>query len=178
MTEANTFNKEKFREVLHYIISRTGDEENVGKTVLFKILYFSDFDFYELNEKPITGEVYKKITHGPAPIHFDEVVEELIKDKKVEKITKSVKGFKDNLMKYISLVKPSLSLLNIDEKTQIDKIIQRLTAMDGARQVSSYSHGDMPWKATEDMEEIDYEFVFYRDGVYSVRTEEPAVAAA
>ena len=37
-----------------------------------------------------------------------------------------------------------------------------------ARQVSEYSHQDMPYKATKDGEVIDYELVFYRNPIYSV----------
>ena len=46
-----SFNKEKFKEMLHHIINECGYRPNVGKTVMFKLLYFSDFDFYELKEK-------------------------------------------------------------------------------------------------------------------------------
>lgn len=38
-----------------------------------------------------------------------------------------------------------------------------------ASQISEYSHGDMPWKATEDGKIIDYGFVFYRDPQYVKR---------
>lgn len=38
-----------------------------------------------------------------------------------------------------------------------------------ASQISEYSHGDMPWRATKDYEDINYELVFYRDPKYSVR---------
>lgn len=38
-----------------------------------------------------------------------------------------------------------------------------------ATQISDYSHGDMPWKVTEDYGPIDYAFVFYRDPEYTVR---------
>ena len=34
------FNLEKFKQVLHYIIAKVGSLDNVGKTVLYKILYF------------------------------------------------------------------------------------------------------------------------------------------
>lgn len=36
--------------------------------------------------------------------------------------------------------------------------------------ISQYSHNDIPWLGTEDKEIIDYEAVFYRTPVYSVRT--------
>ena len=63
------FNNEKFKQVLHYIIHQCGSLENVGKTVLYKILYFTDFDYYELYEEKLTGESYRKLPLGPAPVH-------------------------------------------------------------------------------------------------------------
>ena len=38
-----------------------------------------------------------------------------------------------------------------------------------ARQISAFSHRDMPYKATGDGDIIDYELVFYRDSLFSVR---------
>ncbi len=69
------FNKKVFKQVLHYIIHKCGHLENVGKTVLYKILYFCDFDYYELNEESLTGESYVKFPRGPAPTHFSEIIE-------------------------------------------------------------------------------------------------------
>lgn len=71
MNENIIFDKEKFKEVLHYLISRCGYRNNVGKTVIFKLLYFSDFDFYELYETSLTGEKYIRKPQGPVPTHFD-----------------------------------------------------------------------------------------------------------
>lgn len=38
-----------------------------------------------------------------------------------------------------------------------------------ASQISEYSHRDVPWLTTDEMEPIDYETVFYRTTPYSVR---------
>jgi len=80
MGEIEDFDVEKFKQVLHYIINRCGSLENVGKTVLYKILYFIDFDFYELYEDKLTRESYKRLEYGPAPIHFDEAIEKIVND--------------------------------------------------------------------------------------------------
>lgn len=162
------FDKEKFKQVLHYIISRVGTLDNVGKTVLYKMLYFSDFDYYELNETPITGERYFKLVNGPAPSEFDLIMPELEKEEKVRKIDTEYKGLRQ--IKFISLCEPNLSLLNANELKIIEKVISKLSNMT-ASQVSSYSHEDMPWKATEDKGEIDYELVFYRSPAFSVTEE-------
>ena len=44
-------NIEKFKQVFLYILKKVGAKPNVGQTVLYKLLYFIDFDYYELFEK-------------------------------------------------------------------------------------------------------------------------------
>ena len=39
-------NVKKFKEVLLYVLEKVGNKPNVGMTVLYKLLYFIDFDFY------------------------------------------------------------------------------------------------------------------------------------
>lgn len=167
----NTFNLEKFKQVLHYIISQAGNLDNVGKTLLFKMLYFLDFDSYEINESSITGETYFKLPMGPAPKHFDNAINQLEKEKKVK--TTDCKFFGRKKFKFISIKEPELNLLNGEELKIIDKTIKKLSGMNAA-QVSHYSHLDMPWKATKDNAIINYELVFYRCPVFSVREENVA----
>lgn len=38
-----------------------------------------------------------------------------------------------------------------------------------ASQISEYAHNDVPWLVTKDQEVIQYEAVFYRTKLYSVR---------
>lgn len=165
INENEIYNDEKFRQVLHHIISKVGMVDNVGKTVLYKMLYFSDFDFYELNEVSITGEKYFKLPMGPAPSDFDVSISTLENFGKIKTFTSQYVGCTQN--KFISLCDPDLNLLSANELKTIEKTINKLSSMT-ASQVSNYSHGDMPWKATKDMEEIDYELVFYRDPTFSV----------
>lgn len=160
------FNKEKFKKVLHYLIYKCGLKRNVGKTVLFKLLYFSDFNYFELYEKSLTNESYRKLTHGPAPTHFDLAINELIDESKVEVKIKELPSGKI-MYNYNSLQDPLIDLKE-DELAVIDEVIMDLSHMN-AKQISEYSHGDMPWKATEDNKIIDYGFVFYRDPQYVKR---------
>ena len=160
------FNKEKFKQVLHYIIHQCGSLENVGKTVLYKILYFTDFDYYELYEEKLTGELYRKLPLGPAPIHFEEVMEELEHKGKIQQFP-IVRG-KFEQQKFISTEKPNIDLLNGKEVQLIEEDIARYVSMN-AIQISAFSHRDMPYKATGDGDIIDYDLVFYRDPLFSVR---------
>ncbi|MBE9482513.1 MAG: helix-turn-helix transcriptional regulator, partial [Chloroflexi bacterium] len=37
-------NLKKFKEVLLYMLNKVGSKPNIGETVLYKLLYFTDFD--------------------------------------------------------------------------------------------------------------------------------------
>ena len=160
------FNMEKFKQVLHYIIHQCGSLKNVGKTELYKILYFTDFDYYELCEEELTGESYRKLTLGPAPVHFEEVIEELEEGGKIQQLP--IMRGKFEQQKFLSSEKPNIDLLNGKEVQLIEEDIARYVSMN-ATQISAFSHRDMPYKATGDGDIIDYELVFYRDSLFSVR---------
>ena len=164
---SDEFNKEKFKQVLHYIIASCGHIDNVGKTVLFKLPYFSDFNYYELHEEKMTGESYIHIPRGPAPRHFDEIISELESEGKIRQFNANYYGRKQN--KYTSLCKPDIDLLSDEELRVINDVIGRCAHMN-ATEISEWSHKDMPYKATENGSEIDYDLVFYRDASTSVRT--------
>ncbi len=160
------FNKEKFKQVLHFLILRCGYLENIGKTVLYKILYFVDFNYYELYEEKLTGESYRKLPHGPAPIHFEEVIEVLKDEGEIEQFTTRKGNFEQQ--KFLSLKKPNMDLLTGNELQGIEEGIAKYGGMN-ATQISALSHRDIPYKATGDGDIINYEKVFYRDLLFSVR---------
>lgn len=167
MNEDIVYNKEKFKEVVHYIVYQCRDKE-IGRTVLYKLLYFSDFNFYEKYETSLTGMKYIHKERGPIPTYeFKEAIEELKKEEKikVEKI-----GFNDTdyfKFLYTSLKEPNYNFTK-EEISVIDENIFKLADMDSTT-ISMYSHGDKPWRISKDEEEINYEAVFYRDEEYSVR---------
>ncbi len=159
-------NLEKYKQVFHYIIDSVGARKNIGKTALYKILYFCDFNFYELYETPLTGESYRKIKHGPAPCNFGAVVKSLEQEGKIKGGKVSYGGYPQQ--KFIPIKRPATDLISKAEKELIDGVIQKLSRMN-ATQISKFSHKDLPWRATTDGEIIDYELVFYRTPEFSVR---------
>ncbi len=168
MSPSNSFDKDKFETVLLYIIRRCQNIPSFGKTVLFKLLYFSDFDFYELKRNSITGESYRKIDHGPAPCHFDMIVKKLKTNGKIKEVKGTYCG--STQIKFIPFTEPDLSVLSAEELNTINDVIIKLSHMT-ANKISKFSHNDMPWAATKDKEIINYDLVFYRTPVYSVTKE-------
>lgn len=159
-------NVEKFKEALIYILNKVGSKPNIGETVLYKLLYFIDFDFYEKYEEQFIGATYIKNHYGPTPLEFAQIVKEM-EGKDLRKV--SDKYFKYPQTKYLPLRKPDLTKLKANETALIDEVLERLSDMN-ANQISEYSHNDVPWLATEDKEVINYEAVFYRQPTYSVRS--------
>lgn len=160
-------NENKYKTLIHYIISKCQNKENFGKTVLYKILYFSDFNYYELNEKLITGEKYKRFKHGPVPNNFNKYKDLLIKEGIIQEKEKKIYSYTQYI--YKSLKKPDMSIFSNDELNCIDQTIVKLSNMT-ANEINDYSHGDMPWKIAEPHEELDPEYVFYRDPQYCVNS--------
>lgn len=159
-------NLEKFKEVLLYILDRVGSKPNIGETVIYKLLYFIDFNYYEKYEEQLIGAQYQKNHFGPTPIEFAKIAERMMKDGDIEKMKS--KYFEYPQTKYLPVRKPNLSKLSATELEVIEDVLKRLSDMN-AQQISDYSHGDVPWKTTEDGKVIEYESVFYRTAQYSAR---------
>lgn len=72
-------NVEKFKQALLYITQKIGALPNVGQTVLYKILYFCDFDYYEKFEEQLIGARYIKNHFGPTPVEFGAIIKNMVK---------------------------------------------------------------------------------------------------
>lgn len=160
-------NIKKFKQVLLYILSKVGAKPNVGETVIYKLLYFIDFDYYEKFEKQLTGATYIKNHYGPTPVEFKVVVDEMQRVGEVEAVKS--KFFQHEQKKYLPLKEPDLSQLDAQEMAHIDDVLARLSDK-SASDLSRYSHEDVPFKVHNPGEIISYETVFYRDNKYSVRS--------
>ncbi len=159
-------NESKLREVLLYILELAGGKPNVGETVIYKLLYFIDFDYYEKYEDQLIGATYQKNHYGPTPLEFHEVVKRMIEDGDINTFARDYHGYYQK--RYIPLRGSDLRILNGAEIKLITEVLNRLSDM-SAKQISEHSHRDIPWLTTEDGDIIQYESVFYRTPEYSMR---------
>jgi transcriptional regulator with XRE-family HTH domain len=162
-------NVEKFKNAFLYITQKIGALQNVGQTVLYKILYFCDFDYYEKYEEQLIGATYIKNHFGPTPREFSKIIKEMVKDGEIEEVV--TKFFDKDQRKYLPVKNPDLSVFSGRELRHIDEEIARL-GHKTAKELSDFSHQDVPWISTEIGKNIPYEAVFYRTKDTSVRTYE------
>ena len=157
---------EKFKQIFLYIINKIGSRPNVGQVVLYKLLYFIDFDYYELFEEQIMGLKYIKNDFGPTPVSFAKVIKQMEKDGLLEEV--KTKRFDYNMTKYLPLVEADLSNITAKEIKFIDDEIEK-HGFKSAMELTNLSHKDIPWIGTKTKEIIPYEAVFYRNSDTSVR---------
>ncbi len=161
-----TLQVNKFKNVLLYILERCAGKPNVGETVLYKLLYFSDFNYYELYEEHLTGAKYRKLSYGPVPQKLDIIIGQMIEKGQLQRVKTEYHGYPQT--RYLPLEKADLTELRASEKEVIDRVIEQMSDWSAAA-ISNYSHKDMPWLASKEGEEINYELAFYRDAPFSVR---------
>jgi len=156
----------KLKNVLLYILERCAGKPNVGETVLYKLLYFCDFNYYELYEEHLTGAKYRKLPFGPVPQKLDTIINQMIDKGQLQRVKTDYHGYPQT--RYLPLEKADLTELRASEKDVIDRVIEQMSDW-SANMIGDYSHKDLPWEVTDEGKDISYNLAFYRELPYSVR---------
>ena len=159
-------NIDKFKNVLLYILEKCAGKPNVGETVLYKLLYFSDFNYYELYEEYLTGAKYKKLPFGPVPQKLDTIINQMIEGGILKRVKTEYHGYPQT--RYLPLEKANLEKLKASETEILDRVIEQMSDW-SVTAISNYSHKDLPWEVTDEGKDISYELAFYRETPYTVR---------
>jgi len=155
----------KYESVVLYLAEKLGGEIR-GKKKLAKLLYFADFDFFEKNERPITGDVYKALPMGPFPEHMPEIIDSLSNAKFISvSLVDEIPGYRPTEV-YSALKKPNLSLLSDDEKLMLDRVVRKYGHLSG-KELETLTHAEAPYIGTLLNAEITYELAFYRGTDFS-----------
>lgn len=160
------FDPEKLRNLLLYMLTRCGGKPNVGETVLYKLLYFVDFDSFELRSEPMTGMSYMKLQFGPVPLRrqYLPVIEGMEARGELKIIKQVYMGMAQK--KYVALADPEIEDFSALELKTINSVIDRFSDMT-AGQITAHAHEDVPWQETEAEGVIDYRLVFSRTASYA-----------
>lgn len=161
--------KERFSELIIYILEICWAKANLWKTVLYKLLYFAEFDYFELTWKNLSWYPFYRLPMWPAPYNFDSLVEELEQDKKIVKIIAPYWNYYQE--RFIPTIESKKDCFTVEQKNIINDVIDRYSDFT-AKEISDLSHEDMPWKLSWDLEHIDYDLVTRRDYPFSPKKRE------
>ena len=158
--------KHKIQDILIHLLEKCAGKPNIGESMLYNLLYFLDFNHYELYETQLTGMTYKKRSFGPFPFEWASIIAQMKKKNLIQQIKTNYLGLAHS--RYIPLAKADLGKLKASEMNVMDRVFDQFSDW-SAETLSSYISGDMPIITTKEGEVIDYELVFYREPPYSVR---------
>lgn len=134
-----------------------------GKKKLAKLLYFIDFDFYELHEKPVTGDIYFARDMGPLGAGLEERLDAMKQEGLIAVLKQKTSGASDlqPTVVYKVKVSPKTTLLSKDEMQMIKRVAGKYGRLTG-KQLEDISHSEAPYIGTEPQQQIPYELSFYR----------------
>lgn len=152
-------NTEKYKATFLYLLNKMGKIE--GKKKAYKLMYFLDFDYFEAYEKSFTGETYKALPMGPAPIYFDSMIDEL--SPKMVTIKKERRNplHENDTIIYEPKIEYKYDFTK-EEQKMLDRVIKIYGGLSG-KQLEVLSHNQAPYLAVSLNEVIPYELAFYRD---------------
>lgn len=132
-------NKEKVKEIIHYICYLTGKSpEKFGKTKLNKLLWFFEGIMYWYQGKKSIDGVFIKDNYGPTLENLDEILKELEQERKIN--VKKVSDYCGNsqwLFKCIT--EPKMEYLTNKEKEILTVLTNRFFMLT-AKQLSKKTH--------------------------------------
>lgn len=158
------FNKAKFENLILYLIRNFPDQTLKGLMKLAKLLYFADFDYFEVYETSISGATYRAIKMGPYPDELDGALREM-ESKHILKISKEDIG-RDNDVTVFKLgdradAATNTALFSEAEKRVLDSVCRRYKELSGT-DLGTVTHNEAPYNSVNLGEVIPYEMSFYR----------------
>jgi hypothetical protein len=144
----------KLAELMLYVARRSEADLAFGATKLNKILFFADFLAYVRTGHPITGQVYQKLEHGPAPRRLLPVRNQLLTTAAAALASRDRFGRKQECL--VALREPDLARFSGVEIAIVDEVIALLADHD-ARAASELSHRFLGWQLAALGEDIPYE---------------------
>lgn len=145
------FNRDKFRDVVHYICANCEPAE-LGNVKLHKILYFADMLKFMDTLEPLTGVEYQKQKFGPVARHLTWAVDELCREGLLRVERRQYFGY--TKLDYISQVSPNTNRLTNEEVDLLNDVIAYVCSK-SAKEISELSH-DVAWEAARIGEIIPY----------------------
>ena len=147
------FQRDKFKELVHYVCASCPNPADLGAIKLNKVLWFSDIIAFGKLGVSITGVQYIKQKFGPVPKPILPALNGLVQSGaiRIEEIS-----YYGHLKKqYISLRAPNCTLFTDGELAITDSVLASITTRHTASSISDLTHDDI-WKLAKIGEEIPH----------------------
>jgi hypothetical protein len=137
------FDREKFKDAMHYVIASAGDHPGFGAIKLYKVLWFADAKNYLVKGEPITGEEYVRRQFGPVPKHALQTRTELENEGRIR--VWEDRFFDRPVTRFKAKRPASTSRLAPDELTTLNYWIKHIDEDHTSTSIGDESH-DYAWE--------------------------------
>ncbi len=134
------FDREKYIDLIMYILFKASYKPTFGKTVLCSILYFIDFNYYEQYGRLLTKETYMKSKKGIKPKHFSRITQELIDRNQL--FLRKEPYYNRTIHRYRLAIIPQVKF-DSDAAAIVDSSLEKLSH-NNATSISKYARNDPP----------------------------------
>ena len=166
---ARVFVMNKFANLIHYIIWKSGTEPNkLGRTKLNKILWYSDIFHFGKYGKPITEAIYIKRQYGPVPKEhlYDSAISTLESN---QHITQHIQPVLFRQYVYIAKSEPDLNCFSNTEIAIINDVFQQIFFEHTATSISNTTHSFFWWDSLEIGEKIPNYCIFAQSAEIEIK---------
>lgn len=152
-SEENGFKGFDYEKLCAMVLFFANKSTELLKTILMKLLNYSDMIFYKENGISISGLKYAHLPYGPVPDHFDLLLEKMAEDHIAH-----IDIFYDGAYEKHQVVSECdfpEGVLSDAEIEVLNRIYEKFKNF-GSREISDYSHKEKGYNATKMGEIISY----------------------
>jgi hypothetical protein len=146
------FDREKFKDVVHYIVEHTRPDE-LGRVKLHKTLYFADMMWFIAKGVALTGAEYRKQPMGPCASHLSWALNALETEGRIEQSREWYFGYEKH--RFASLKPAPLDRLDREALVLLGDTIDFVCRNNTAQTISELSH-TRAWESIDMGEVMPY----------------------
>lgn len=145
-------NIQKYENLIIRIVNSI-DSSNLGKTKLYKLLFFIDYENFKKNGNTITGDDYLRYPMGPVPKSFWEVVRVMEDNGKIE-YKNEIKYYPMVCFKALKEEEPHI--FESEEEEVINSTIESKKNLT-RQQLINQTHDEDVWKNAEEWSVLKFD---------------------
>jgi Protein of unknown function (DUF4065) len=137
------FDRERFKELVHYVIWAAEKYDGFGATKLNKVLWFAEARAFVLKGKPLAGAEYIREKYGPVPKLGKVIRDELEREGKIRQWNEPAGDMSQ--WRFEALSAPDVAFLSREDRQDLDWWIKRIALDHSAASIEE----DRCWQMAE-----------------------------
>jgi uncharacterized phage-associated protein len=152
----------KYENAILFLCEKLGGSID-GKKKLYKLLYYVDFDRYQLkkSKQAITGDTFKHYPMGPIPTECSKIINNMARNGKL-RVELHETPFENDMEVFVGIEKPDVSAFDIFDEFILTYVAAKYGNYSGNK-LAALTHDEVPYTTTDMFDDIPVELSLYRN---------------